>query len=111
MNDSSPGVRVAAAKVGGEVAWQGVADMLSDANHSVRVQAIQSVGAMPALDRKLLLSPIVKEGAPDEAAEAIEALAAANLLEDPEHWLDASFPELIRAAATSAHGFTASARR
>jgi cyclophilin family peptidyl-prolyl cis-trans isomerase/HEAT repeat protein len=102
MKDASPGVRAAAAKVGGEVGWQGVADMLGDANHAVRVQAIQSVGAMATLDRKLLLSPIVKEGAPDESAEAVEALAAANLLEDPEHWLDPSFPELIRAAATSA---------
>jgi cyclophilin family peptidyl-prolyl cis-trans isomerase/HEAT repeat protein len=102
MKDSSPGVRAAAAKVGGEIAWQGVADMLGDSNHAVRVQAIQSVGAMPGLDRKLLLSPIVKEGAPDEAAEAIEALAAANLLDDPTHWLDPTFPELIRAAATSA---------
>jgi cyclophilin family peptidyl-prolyl cis-trans isomerase/HEAT repeat protein len=102
MDDSSPDVRAAAAKVGGDVGWQGVADMLGDSNHAVRVQAIESVGAMPALDRKLLLSPIVKEGPPDEAAEAIEALAAANLLDDPDHWLDPSFPELIRGAATSA---------
>ena len=102
MKDASPGVRAAAAKVGGEVGWQGVADMLGDSNHAVRVQAIQSVGTMQALDRKLLLSPIVKEGSPDEAAEAIEALAAANLLDDPAHWLDPSFPDLIRAAATSA---------
>jgi cyclophilin family peptidyl-prolyl cis-trans isomerase/HEAT repeat protein len=102
MKDASPGVRAAAAKVGGEIGWQGVGDMVGDPNHAVRVQAIQSVGAMQGVDKKLLLSPIAKEGSPDEAAEAIAALAAAGLLDDPERWLDPSFPELIRAAATSA---------
>jgi cyclophilin family peptidyl-prolyl cis-trans isomerase/HEAT repeat protein len=102
VRDASPGVRAAVAKVGGEVGWQGVADMLGDSNHAVRVQAIESVGTMASLDRKVLLLPLVKDGAPDEAAEVIEALAVANLLDEPEHWIDPSFPELIRAAATGA---------
>ncbi len=102
MKDASPGVRAAVAKVGGEIGWQGVADMLGDSNHAVRVQAIQSVGAMASLDRKVLLMPIVKDGGPDEAAEAIETLATAGLLEDPEHWLEPAFPEIIRAAAATA---------
>ncbi|MCB9777750.1 MAG: peptidylprolyl isomerase [Alphaproteobacteria bacterium] len=112
--DEAAGVRVAAARAAARTGWGGVDALLADPDRGVRREAITAVGAVPALDARALLQPIVDAGATQEADEAmqtrgdprlieaataLQALGARGELDDPAPYLALSMPTRIRAAA------------
>jgi len=124
--DPSIGVRVAAARAAAKRSWTGAVALVEDTDPGVRREAIAAVGRLdhPDVDREALLRPLLEAGGTmdaaedarlrgdtrlQEAADALTALAGAELIDNLEPYLAADRPTAVRAAA--AGSLTDSARR
>lgn len=114
VQDPDRGVRIATARAGAAAGWGGVQALLRDPVPAVRRAAIEAIGGMQGVDRLGLLEPIVAAGAHagaaedqatvgspalSEAADAVRALAAAELLPRADHYMSEGMPTAVRAAA------------